>query len=375
MDKNLKSLIKKVYRNKLYILLMLSLVFTSFLSAQTRRDTTPGGRLGGGGGQEQTPELILGAEPVEGYIRAGQENWYIVRTTSVGILVVETHGSEIDTYMEIYDEHQEFLDDDDDGGEGLNARIEMYVSGNRTFHVKIRAYSDSVEGGYTITARLNPLPDARELTINATLGRTMDYGDEHWYRLRATQRGYIHVGTLGNNVVLKMEMYNENFRRLYTSNLYGDLTNAEFEQFVDGHEVFYFRVQPYYEDGRGDYRILATYDPYPEERNVARGNAVNIRLGGDPFRVYFVEEHESRWYRFEMPRGGGNIDTFTTGHLDTMLYLYDRNGEQLFYDDDSGEGLNAHINERLTQGTYYIEVKTWGGGIGRTTLKADLIRN
>ena len=43
-------------------------------------------------------------------------------------------------------------------------------------------------------------------------------------------------------------------------------------------------------------------------------------------------------------------------------------GNLLTYDDDSGEDFNARIFRRFPAGTYYIEVRTWGGSTGRSTL-------
>ncbi|MCL2063683.1 MAG: hypothetical protein FWG98_04860 [Candidatus Cloacimonetes bacterium] len=360
---------------KIIILFVLAFLLMINLSAQSRRDTTPGGRITGGSGQPSIPELALGATPLAGNISAGQENWYIVRTTREGLLVVETHGDDIDTYLELYDEEHSLIDEDDDSGEWYNARIETYVVGERTFNVKVRAYGNDAAGSYRISAHLNPIPQMRELSFNATIGRNLEIGGDHWYRLQTTHRSYILVETQGENVELKMTVYNDRFSPSITSNQYGHTMNAHIEFLVEPQQVYYFRVRPVTEYGQGNYRILATYFAIPsDERNDSRINATNIRLGSDPFSVFFTNENEGRWFRFEMPRGGANIETFTSGQIDTTLAIYNQNGEQLFFDDDSGEERNAFINERLDQGTYYIELRTYSGSIGRTTLSAELRR-
>ena len=57
--------------------------------------------------------------------------------------------------------------------------------------------------------------------------------------------------------------------------------------------------------------------------------------------------------------------------MDTLLCLYDSRGNLIKEDDDSGEGANALISERLGSGTVYIEVKEYEGNTGRCTLHAE----
>ena len=107
------------------------------------------------------------------------------------------------------------------------------------------------------------------------------------------------------------------------------------------------------------------------DRNTERSSAVDIRLG-EAVSVFFHVPGESRWYRYEITRDGTDFAVQTGGNIDTLLFLYDQNGDLAAEDDDSGEDLNASISERLNAGVYFIEVRLYSDTIGRgITLHAE----
>ena len=66
-------------------------------------------------------ELRIGSF-ISGNVNSGQEIWYSVRTAQTGFITVET-DSNIDTYLVAYDAQRNQITENDDGGEGLNAKI------------------------------------------------------------------------------------------------------------------------------------------------------------------------------------------------------------------------------------------------------------
>ena len=71
-------------------------------------------------------------------------------------------------------------------------------------------------------------------------------------------------------------------------------------------------------------------------------------------------------------KGSGQLTVETTGSLDTRGTLEDSSGTTLAIDDDEGDGRNFRIQHRVTAGTYYLKVESYGNGTGEYTLKADL---
>ena len=62
--------------------------------------------------------------------------------------------SGIDMYMYLYQSDKiTLIEEDDDDGEGYNSLISRNLSANTWYYVKVRAYSSSVTGSYSIDVR------------------------------------------------------------------------------------------------------------------------------------------------------------------------------------------------------------------------------
>ena len=338
----------------------LSLIFVFCLSAQTA----------------QSPqELRLGGVPVPGNLASDSEVWYSVRPASNGFLVVETTG-DTDTYLEAYDERRNLITENDDGGENYNARIEMFVNSGRTYLFKLRGYGGHATGPYRIWASLESPPAAIELRFNSERQDSVSPGARNWYSVRTTAAGYITVETTGGELDTYMYLYDSRYNQLEENDDGGTGLNARIEILAEANQTYYFVVRAYGSEVSGQYGIWASYEPIPQdtERNTDRSRAVTVRLG-EAIPVFFHSPNESRWYRYEATRNPTVFVVQTRGRLDTTLILYDNRGNMISEDSYSGENYgNSLIHERLSPGTYFIEVRTFTNGVGvtgRCTLHAE----
>jgi hypothetical protein len=195
---------------------------------------------------------------VSGNLRGGDEYWYSVRASQVGFLAVETSGS-TDTYLEAYDSSYKLITTNDDGGEGGNAKIEMMVSAGTTYLFKLRGYSTSTTGSYRIWASSRPIPAATELRIDAIVSGNISEGQDYWYSVRATENGYITVGTMGNTDTY-LEAYDSSYRSLGSDDDSGGNGNAELEIQVQAGQTYLFRLTGYGGYASGPYRIWANFN-------------------------------------------------------------------------------------------------------------------
>ena len=138
-------------------------------------------------------ELSLGDSPISGNLSSGEEIWYSVQAAEPGILTIETLG-ETDTYLEAYDAGRILIKEDDDGGVGTNAHIEMFVAAGETYLFKLRGYNEEAAGPYHIRAAGEPV----ELRFGTVHKGTIAAGTRHWYSVRAEERGFITAETFGN---------------------------------------------------------------------------------------------------------------------------------------------------------------------------------
>jgi len=315
--------------------------------------------------QQNAQELRFGSI-VSGTIRENQEIWYRIRTTENCILVIETTGN-LDTYLELCDFQENYITDNDDGGEGYNARVETLAPAGSTYLVLLYSYDT---GPFRIMASYSPLTDAVELRVGSVLSGNLSYGQRQLYTVRTAQAGLYAVETTGN-VDTYLEAYDAAFNYIGYNDDGGDGYNAQIEIFAEANKIYYFMLSGYDDNEAGPYRIFTSYEAVNAGNNTSRSTAAALRLG-EAMPVFITTDSQSRWYVYQATRAVTFI-VQTRGSMDTWLNLYDNQGNLLEEDDDSaGEGYNAYISTKLNTGTYYIEVKGYGSSTGRCTLHAEI---
>jgi hypothetical protein len=122
-----------------------------------------------------------------------------------------------------------------------------------------------------------------------------------------------------------------------------------------------------YDSRIGKYYLHARFrepsKPDQFENDDTQGAAKNILPGSSQERN-FTDGSDEDWARLVITRPG----TYeiraeaTDSMLDTFLILTDKDGEEIFEDDDSGGNFDACITADLSPGTYYINVTTLDEG-------------
>ncbi|MDR2482626.1 MAG: hypothetical protein LBD08_03230 [Treponema sp.] len=145
--------------------------------------------------------ITIGAPPVSRTIHSGDEDWFVVVSAQTQQLNAET-GGDTDTLIELYDGAAGGkLQENDDGGSNLNARLRWTAEAGKEYLIKIRgvygdtgSYHFQVEpfgaaGGSVHTARETALPLALadgSASANAVFS---NYDDIHYYRLEIPAEG------------------------------------------------------------------------------------------------------------------------------------------------------------------------------------------
>ena len=74
-------------------------------------------------------------------------------------------------------------------------------------------------------------------------------------------------------------------------------------------------------------------------------------------------------HRYSVTVPAGRLIAFTESNIDTVMRIYNAQGNEIAYDDDSGDQLNARINIQVAAGTYTIGVTGWSShDVGPYTL-------
>ena len=264
----------------------------------------------------QTVQELRPGSFISGNLGYGQEIWYSVRTTQAGILTIET-ASDIDTYLEAYDAQRNFIKDDDDSGEGNNAKIEIIVAANTTYLFKLRGFSSNHTGPFRIFAAIVPMSAITELRVGSFRNGFIEAEESYWFSVRATENGLLLVETTGDTDTY-LELYNENFVLLSYDDDGGEDLNARIEVAARAGTTFYYRLRAF-GSGSGPYRIMASSRPYPAPtpltlRNIHSGT---ILPGADS------------WYSVRTTQRGYLIVSVVsaTGYTYCVLDIYNESHE------------------------------------------------
>ena len=284
----------------------------------------------------QPVDLRIGGTPLSAALSAGGYNWYSVRAASNGILTVETTGN-LDTYIDAYNSSYKFIASDDDSGDDLNARIEIFTEANQTYLFRVRSYDSSESGRYQISAANVAVTELR--AGGSSVSGTITEDGENWYSVRTTASGLLIVETTGN-IDTMLEAYDASFYFIGYDDDGGVDYNARLEIVAEANQMYFFLLTAY-ENGR--YQISAKTSAFPAPVALTIGREVSGNLG----------EGGSNWYSVRTT-ARGTLIVETTGDTDTFLEVYDSSYKFLDSDDDSGEDLNARIEFSVEANQTYI---------------------
>ena len=157
--------------------------------------------------------------------------------------------------MEAYDARRNLIKEDDDGGDGYNAKIELIVSSGTVHFFKLRGYDEDERGLFRIFASHSPMPPITELRPGSSQSGNIEIGKSYWFSVRPASNGVLTVETTGDTDTM-LEVYNENFVFLDEDDDSGTDLNAKIVLNVRQGRTYYFILSAYDTDS-GPYRISA----------------------------------------------------------------------------------------------------------------------
>ena len=316
---------------------------------------------------------------------SGDEDWFFIDIDQLGsgstmyILTARTMGG-MDTYMELFSpDNTSYSVAENDDGDDSNARINYAINETGRWYIKVRGYSSDETGDYRLFASLEmreagpgePDNSIEEATVleqeGSEVSRTIDYGDDYDYfkiilgRPLSENKALV-VQTYGN-LDLTMTLLDEYDNEIMTNDDSGLDSNPQIIIPSQEEGTYYAVVYPYDGDNTGPYTIkVYTMDVIKDEyeNDNSMDEASSIEANGEAQERTFMPSNEEDWIRFVVDEPAEYMIK-TTGPIDTYITLYDKYGEFVYEDDDSGNDNNALISERLDEGVYYILVSQYEG--------------
>ncbi|MGM0461623.1 MAG: hypothetical protein ACQEQ4_04305 [Fibrobacterota bacterium] len=176
------------------------------------------------------------------------------RTDEESLVTFQTQ-SNLDTKMALYTAEGEFLSEDDDGGEGKNARITTPVGNRDAFIVRVYPYDNSVTGPYELVSSIE-----EPQTVNfgeVYNGTISDENNAELIRLKvpdSIEGSQIVIQTL-SSLDTKIALYDDTGQTLISDDDSGAESNAMVSWEVTGGEVLLIEVTPYDSSERGPYEL------------------------------------------------------------------------------------------------------------------------
>ena len=316
---------------------------------------------GCGDGEHDLPFTAASISPgdtVAGAVdEVGDVDYWRVAIPSQGTLTAETTGN-ADTVGALENERGITLATNDDGGAGLNFRIERDVDAG-TYFIRVAAAETSF-GDYVLhvehaASSIDALP---ALSANAdTAAVIATRGEVDRWRLEVETNGFVVLSTGGNlDTVGRLE--DASGELLASDDDGGPRTNFRIESFLSA-GTYVLDVRGY-GDQTGLYTLQASHTPLADVQAVAAsGSAGEI-----------VNPTEGDYWRFDVTSLG--VSTLaTTGSTDTIGALHIASGQRVATNNDSGEGRNFHIERVLVPGAYYARVGAFGERTGAYTVLAS----
>ena len=287
----------------------------------------------------------------------GEDHWFNLRPSASGPLLIETSGN-FDTYLRIYNSSNNIIFEN-------NTKLEFFAEAGKTYFVKLSSPGGYESGSYNLRATASSISEMR---LGSWVSGNIQGSESRWFNVRASAAGVIIVETSGNTDTF-LRAYNSSGNLIKEDDDSGVDYNARFEIFTEANSTYIIQLTQLGSDN-SPYRILASFETIPADvGNTSRARAVPVRPG-EPVSVFLRSADESRWYSYNASGRGTMLTIRTAGNMDTMLVLYDGQGRPIAENDDY-EDNNAYISETIGAGTVYIEVKAFGGRLGRTTLNIE----
>lgn len=322
-------------------------------------------------------------------------DWISFTPTVTGLYSFRVSGTTAITNLDVWS----YAAEDDislpvGGAQGINPYVENYLIAGNSYYIRISSdYADLNIPSYTFTTtRLqtytgeqdayendNTMSAAKVLTLGSTQAHSLhSTTDVDWMKFTPTTSGYytFYTGARNGNAGdadILLALYDASGRLLIYDDDGFTGYNAKVSYNLTAGTTYYLRAEsaivdeivPYYTVSVASGIIEDTYDVYMDERSIldnTRQDATYLALN-DSQSHSIHSSSDVDWVYMRVDRTG-YYTIQTEGSGDTIISLYDANGNYLTMNDDSGIGRNASLTVQLRAGTtYYAEVESYNNSL------------
>ena len=307
------------------------------------------------------------------------------------LVTIDLRSSDFDAHLTLLDAKRTPIDNNDDGGEGKNARIVRSLEPG-AYLILAKALGGG-KGRYNLRAavRASNCP-VRTLALPASVSERFTPGDcppitvqgqppqqiqAAQYRITIPQRGTLLIDMESSDFDSVLRLLNSGYSPIAQDDDSGGGRNARISRQLDPGE--YLILAGPLQQGAGAYTLRVSFTPGGSTGSQSGGAArtcpladlplnrqVSARLDGSDCRVRDLlgggtDLAYADQYRVTVPARGTLTIDMRSDDMDSFLILMDSNRNQLARDDDGGEGRNSRISQTVGPGTYLVIANSYGG--------------
>jgi hypothetical protein len=312
---------------------------------------------------------------------AGDRDWYRVdlaegQSIRLALDSAQSADALADPYLVLYGPDGAELARDDDGGEGLNARLEYQAVAAGPHYVEARGFSDEATGRYALSLTAGEIGASADEadTIQANGDPRVSIigaaGDADWFAIDLVEGRPYRFSVEGVDpdplADPYLTLYNAQGEEIAHDDDGGAGLNAylSFASPTGGTHFIGISSASDADTGRYQVRVVDTDVPggiYTDEyldASAGDDRASRIEMPGD-IDSFRVSLEAGVRYVIDV-RGAGDYPL-----ADPFVALLNEEGTRIASDDDSGEGLDARLRFRPeTSGDFIIQVSGLGGTVG-----------
>ncbi len=288
------------------------------------------------------------------------------------IITMEALSGNLDPLLLLGDADLNLIAEDDDGGGGFNARLEIVLPADGIYIIQTTRYGQDTalgqsSGDYRLTLSSGQQAGGSGGLRRGGLLSALDFGDTErgtldaaspfhlfWFQARASDRVTLR-GVLGVNMTASLCLYDAAFVEL-GCDPDGRLLNVEIP--ADG--VYFATLALSDLSAGGAYALTLSGST---EAGTSDGGAPVPLAYGQQVEGIVTDERPGAYYVFQAAANDQVVIHMAAqdGDLDSFLYLYGPNGEIVGQDDDSGGSLDAELAVVIpAEGNYTILATRFG---------------
>ena len=295
---------------------------------------------------------------------AADRDYFTVNLTQNSVITANTTSS-ISTYLRLYDSA---LDEMVDNDLIQSEKIERIAPAGLYYievYTKHKSFTPTTNGNYTLDIAIELPPTITPPYTSSdeaiSVKREVDY-----FHFNLTQPRIISINAFTDSIDAFVRLYNSTIspivfalsssrREIYSLPIIRPLPAGS----------YYIEISNHLTDTTGNYTLNVNAQPLPTISSLPFGFRRGISTPDHRDFIHFTLQQPSILTAYTDENGvqGGP-------RVNTIGALYDANGFEVAYDEQSGGNNNFRIQQEVPAGTYYLEVHISRGGTGSYTMHA-----